>query len=188
MIYLAVALIFLFVISVPITIRINVRVNSDEGIGELAVRLFFIPIFKKRIPSRLNEYIKASENNKTEKPPSRKKKKPNGFLMSAALKLLGLIVVRDMELDSKIGTGDAAASAVICGALTVGYGHVCDFLCCEKKGEITPIYDSEALNIRFFGIFSASFADIIYVVAAAVYDRIKKSIGARKNYAKSVAE
>lgn len=189
MIYLVLAVIFLFAVSVPWTVRVNVDIDYDGGKGEIKVRLFFIPVVKKRFdPKRFFKSARDKNTEQSDNDGKGKSKMSNGFLRTAAVKLLDVTVVRDMRLDADIGLGDAAASAVVCGFLRVMYGHLCEFLCCDDKSEVVPNYGAEALNVRFSGIFSLCIADIIYVIFATVCARIAKSAGAKRKYAKSVAE
>lgn len=190
MVYLVLAIIILHIISLRLTFGAKAYVNTDKNIGVISVKLFFFPIFKKKINiKRLLNGKEVSQDNddeqKTEKSgePSRFKK----FLIDCAIEILKAVCVRTASLQAKIGTGDAAADGMAVGMLRIMYTQFCAFFGFDGDGgKIEPDYNSEILFFDFFGIFSISFADIIFAVCCVVFEKLAH-YGGRRRYA-NVAE
>lgn len=190
MILLVLAIIFLYLISLSLSVGVDVDINTDENIGKITATLFFIPIFKKRLkvdkllmretdrPEQQTENNDETGENKTT---SGFKK----FLLDCAVKILKSVRIREFDLNSKIGTGDAAADGVAVGMLRIFYTQFCMFFGRdpkELKCVIQPDYDNQILYFLFFGIFSISFADIIFAVLCAVIEKLGRR-GQRRVYA-----
>lgn len=173
MIYLCLAVIFLHIIFAPIVIGATVYFDSGLKTAELRVRLFFIPVFSKKLNyDRINEQIrslsdeKEDKDEKNEKPSERKGIK--GYLFRFALGVLKRIVIRKLDLDAEIGLGDAAVSAVAVGFLKTLYSDIRALFYSDGVENIIPNYDEEYIFIDFDGIFSVCIGDIIYAAVCAV--------------------
>lgn len=190
MIYLVIAVIFLFIISRPFTVSVAVEIDTDKKRGEVKIKLSFITLFKKRFDPR--GVISAIESEKSDKEKSDDKPEssyPSGATIEFIKQTLSRIRVRELCLNVRLGVGDAAVSAVLIGLVCIIYGQICSFLCYDGDGEITPDYNSETVIGDFSGIFSLCIADIIYAGFAALAANLKtKSAKSRKKYANVIAE
>ena len=192
MIYLVIAVIFLYLISISLAFGVDVDINTDENIGKITVAFFFIPVFKKRI--NIKKIVRQKEERQEQDDEENKddgNTSSNGFkkfLLACVINILKRVRARNVNLHAKIGTGDAAADGVAVGMLRIFYTQFCTFFNLAPDGDrciIEPEYDAEILLFLFFGIFSISFADIIIAVLCTVFERIKQS--GRRSYA-NVAE
>ena len=62
MTYLVLAVIFLHLTVMPITLRIALFVDTDKNCGKLSVQLFFVPVFVKSIDvKRLGAILRGEE-------------------------------------------------------------------------------------------------------------------------------
>ena len=184
-IYLVLAVIILYIISLPMSIGVSVLINTDENVGKIKASLFFIPVFKKKID--IKRLLKGKgiddgerdDNDKIDKPPSKLKK----FFIDCALNIIKFVCVKNASLRSKVGTGDAAADGMTVGIMRIMYTQFCAvFGFAGGEVLIEPDYDAEILLFDFFGIFSISFADIIFAVLKTAISRIGQ-YGRRRSYA-----
>lgn len=199
MIYLALAVIFLHIISLPLVMRTDVNIDSDKNIGAVTVKLFFIPLFKKRISLKLPDALdggirkESSDNNLSEKnEPPEKSGAFRKFMFELAAAAAKRVRVREMRVNAVVGTGDAAVTAMIVGSIKIAYSQVCALLgYCDFDGDHTSIradYDSESIYVDFFGIFSLCFADIIYAVIFALSKCVKRIGKKRRRYANATTD
>lgn len=195
MTYLVLAVIFLHLAVMPITLRIGLFIDTDRNEGRLSVRLFFIPVFVKNIDVKLlgavlrgEDYRLHEEASEEEKPNKKKnaKKLPNGalvrYMMRFGLNIAGRVRVRRLDVDATIGIGDAAATAVAVGAVSSLYGQMLALTdgAGASRGNIAPDYDTERIYTDIDGIISLCFADIIYAAIMAVkFDKKEKRTYAR---------
>lgn len=195
MTYLVLAVIFLHLAVMPITLRIGLFIDTDRDEGRLSVRLFFIPVFVKNIDVKLlgavlrgEDYRLHEEASEEEKPNKKKnaKKMPNGalvrYMMRFGLNIAGRVRVRRLDVDATIGIGDAAATAVAVGAVSSLYGQMLALTdgAGASRGNIAPDYDTERIYTDIDGIISLCFADIIYAAIMAVkFDKKEKRTYAR---------
>ncbi|MDE7406327.1 MAG: hypothetical protein K2M89_05600 [Clostridiales bacterium] len=185
MIYLVLAIIILYIISLPLVFNAKVDINTDLNVGKVSVKFLFIPIFRNKINIkqllRGKEQVQEEDDEQEEK--SSKPSKLKGFLKDCAIGILKAVRVRIAELKAKIGTGDAAADGMAVGMLRIMYTQFCAFFGFDGGGgTIEPEYDSEILFFDFFGIFSISFADIIFAVCCVVFEKLTY-YGRRRSYA-----
>lgn len=179
-IYLVLAIIFLYIISLPLMFGVHVDINTDLNVGKISVAFFLIPVFRKKI--NINRMISGNEavpESQKTNGQSRFKK----FLKDCGIKILQAICVKNVSLLCKIGTGDAAADGMAVGTLRIMFTQFCAFFGFNGDGGIIePDYDSEIFIFDFFGIFSISFADIIFAVCSVIVERITRN-GTRRRYA-----
>lgn len=185
MIYLVLAIIILYIISLRLALGVKVYVNTDTNIGAITVTFFFVPIFRKKVNVkrllRGKEIIQSDE--KTKKPEkSGKPSKLKKFLKDCAIGILKAVCINTAHLQARIGTGDAAADGMAVGLLRIMYAQASAFFGFDGDGEIEPDYNSEILFFDFFGIFSISFADIIFAVCCVIFDKLSH-VGGRRSYA-----
>lgn len=187
MVYLVIAVIFLHLISLPLTTRISAKADTDGNSARLVVKFLFIPVFAKTVSTgevkrrllgkeRESEVEKPDDNEKKEDSPRLKE-----LLLDFAFNCAKRIRVRDADLAAVIGTGDAAADAVAVGTLRILYKQACAYFGISSDGDIRPDYNTETLFFDFFGIFSICFADIIVALCDTVFSRVRTA--KRKNYA-----
>ena len=189
---LVLAIIFLYFISLRLSFGVDVDVDTDNNIGKIYVSFFFIPVFIKKInikkllsgrDERLPQADKEQEPEENPKDSGAFKK----FLLACAMQILKAICVRKARFNAKIGTGDAAADGMAVGILRIMYSQFCAYFGIDfDSATIAPDYNAEILLIDFFGIFSISFADIIFAVCCVVFNKIAH-FGKRRSYA-NVAE
>lgn len=189
--YLVLAIIILYLISLRLSFCVKVDVDTDKNIGKICVTFFFIPIFSKSIDlKRLLDRRKEQSQDEKKQEQNEKKKESSGFkklLTACAIKILKAVCVRDAYLQAKIGTGDAAADGMAVGILRIMYLQFCAFFGIDDDNAmIEPEYNGEILLFDFFGIFSISFADIIFAVCCVILGKITRR-GERRSYA-NVAE
>lgn len=199
MLYLALTVISLHLLVLPIVFGADIFVDSDKRTGKITFRLFGIPVFIKRLDYealRKRLFDHEEETDSDPKPESDNgksnglKSKFKAFLVKVAIEILKLICVVNMDLNAKIGAGDAAITAVTVGGMQIAYSQVCAFIGyrdCDLS-KIKPDYNSECINIAFVGIFSLNFADIIYALCAVISKKIFQSISKRRTYANTVAK
>lgn len=189
MIYLVLAIIILYIISLPLVFDVKVDVNTDLNVGKISVTFMFIPVFRKKIDIKriLNGKDVSQEDSDKEENEKSGERGFKKFLTDCALKILRFVCVKNVSLYSKIGTGDAAADGMAVGSLRIMYTQFCAFFGFNGDGGIIePDYDAEVIIFDFFGIFSISFADIIIAVLSVVAERFAR-FGRRRRYA-NVAE
>lgn len=186
MVYLVVAVIFLHIVSLPLVLKVKIYVDTDNNVGNVRVKLFFVTVFSKAIDIDLIKHRLFDGQYNIEQSNSKESGKKSSafkaFIMDCALSVARRIRVRDMCVDGKIGSGDAAADAILAGMANVAYGNVCAFFCHDFDGSFTPVYGNELLFFDFFGIFSLCFADIIVAVCGVLLNRLSH-IGKRRSYA-----
>lgn len=195
MVYLVLAIIILHIISLPLIFSVKVDINTDLNVGKISVKFLFIPIFRKKINIKrllngnedINDEKAKEENDKSDESSRFKSFLFKSFLKDCALGILKAVCIRTASLQAKIGTGDAAADGMAVGMLRIMYTQFCAFFGFNGDGgAIEPYYDSEILFFDFFGIFSISFADIIFAVCCVVFEKLAH-VGGRRRYA-NVAE
>lgn len=189
MIYLVLAVFILHIISAPILVSVDVKVDTDSNDGNIVVRVMLIPVFKKRINTnavkdKLSGQSPDSGDDKEKKQPSNGKK---SFLIECAKNIVTRVRVRSSDLEIRLGTGDAAADGMAVGMLKIMYLQACAFFGFGGNADaIIPDFDNTVLVLSFFGIFSLCIADIIIAVCTAFLDKIKRGVK-RRGYA-NVAE
>ncbi|MBD5132322.1 MAG: hypothetical protein HDT28_07045 [Clostridiales bacterium] len=191
MIYLVVAVLFLHLISLPLVVTMNVDIDYDNDYGLIKFKLWFFTVYKKSVnigavKQKLEGIVVGDESKKTqEEEKSGIKPATKRFLVSLSKRMIERVRVRDLDLDLRLGTGDAAVSAFIVGMLKISFESACAIFGIDKeKAVFKPIYDNEYIFLEFFGIFSLSFADIIYAVCATLIGLIPQ----RRSYANTVTE
>lgn len=197
MIYTVLAVIFLHICVLPITVRTSVSVDTDKGRIAVAFKLLFIPVFVKNVQIKSdgtdsNEKIEDDRKSESEKSEHDEKQKSAvkrafaAYLKNFALSVAGRIRVRQMDLTAAIGTGDAAVTATAVGMIKIAYSQACAFLGYAGNSDgIRPDYQSEYIFMDFYGIFSLCLADIIYAANAAIEKTVRR--GKRKNRRKAYA-
>ena len=184
MIYLVLAIIILHIISLPLMFGVNVDVNTDINVGKISISFMFIPVFRKKI--NIKRLLSGQDIDREDKEESKNNGENKGFkkfLTDCAIKILKFVCVKSVSLYSKIGTGDAAADGMAVGMLRIMYTQFCAFFGFNGDGgKIEPEYNAEVIVFDFFGIFSISFADIIFAVLCAVAERFARLTTARRNY------
>ncbi|MCH5165781.1 MAG: DUF2953 domain-containing protein [Clostridiales bacterium] len=199
MLYLVFAVLGLHIISMPIALGVTVFVDTDENIGKLKVCIYGLPIFIKklnleRLKARIldNEGQKGDDDTESEQNDDKEPQKFGAFkrfLLDCVIRIVKRIRVRNSELSARLGTGDAAVTAMTVGSFRVAYSQVCAFFGISQScGKIEPDYDTECIKFDYFGIFSLCFADIIVAVSAAVIDVLIKHTKKRRSYANITAE
>lgn len=191
MTYLALAVIFLHLAVMPITLRIGLFIDTDRDEGRLSVRLFFIPVFVKNIDlKRLGAVLRGEDYRLREDAPAEEKPQKKakgkgrafdgalfGYLLRFCTELVKRVRVRRLDVDAAIGIGDAAATAVAVGAVSSFYGQILALTdgAGASRGNIAPDYDTERIYTDTNGIISLCFADIIYAAVKAVkFDKKEK--------------
>lgn len=184
MLYLVLAVFFLHILVLPMVFSAKIDVDSDISHGKIVVKLYFIPIFVKKLHfDTLNDILngvpvevdndKEAENQK--KSPSKFKSALKRFFIAVAIRIAKRVRVRELELNAKIGTGDAAATAVTVSSALVAYCQACALLGVSiSEGAITPDYDRSLLFIKFYGIISLCIADIIYAVLSQILSKFAR--------------
>lgn len=201
MIYLVIVVFVLHTISLPLVISVVADVDTDADHAKITVRFMFVPVFIKNIDvkaikSKLNSayrYDDTVENEKQEQSSGTNAPTMNGklkkFSVALAMRILGRIRVRALECTAKIGTGDAAASAMTAGSIKIAFLQACAFFGFDGKNiQITPDYNDECLFLDFFGIISLCFADIIFAICTILFDIGRKRAGKRSYYANTATE
>lgn len=189
MVYLVIAVIFLHMISLPLTTRISAKADTNRNTARLTVKFLLIPVFAKTVSfETIKKRIFGEEfkNEPTERDDDKEKDDKNSsrlkkFMLEFLLRAAKRVRVRDADLAAVIGTGDAAADAVAVGTLRILYKQACAYSGIDSDGDIRPDYNTETLFFDFFGIFSICFADIIVALCGTLFSRLR--IGGRKNYA-----
>lgn len=194
MLYLALTVIFLHIISLPLVFDLSVEIDTDSGAGNIRLRLYFIPIFVKRINvDKIAEKfsVKRAESEKPQEADRKKDRKDKkgafkSFLVDCAKAIVLRVRFRSVDIDGVIGSGDAATDAVSAGVFNIAYGQICALFGIEKTGGISPAYGVERILFDFFGIFSLCFADIIVAVCGVAFKRASR--GAKRRYYANASE
>lgn len=179
MTYLAVAVIVLYLISLPIVFDVSANVDTEKNIGSVCIKLLFIPVFIKKIDVFVlkERILRGDLQEQIESPPSTQKRSRIGaFFFAVAIKTAKAIKVDYAHLYARVGTGDAAADAIIVGTLKIAIEQLCASIgYVGNEFSIVPDYRSEMIRLDFLGIFSISFADIIVAVCRAAQCKISVS-------------
>ncbi len=198
MTYLVLAVIFLHLTVMPITLCIALFVDTDKNCGKLSVRLFFVPVFVKSIDvKRLGAILRGEElgdggakDDRKDRNAKKSGKKPAPispivkYLLRFAWETAKRVRVRRLDTDAIIGIGDAAATAV--GTLSSFYGQLLAVTDSAEvsRGGISPDYDTERIYTDIDGIISLCFADIIYAAIKA----LKFNKRENKTYARYISD
>ncbi len=193
MIYLVLAVIFLHLCVLPITMRAHVNVDSDKGRITVVLKLFFVPVFKKsvNIEADARDGEKIEDNERAESDDGARstrgfKRALIEYAKNFAVVAAKRVRVRQMDLTAAIGAGDAAVTATAVGMLKIAYSQACAFLNYIGDSDgIRPDYQSEYIFVDFSGIFSLCLADIIYAANAAAVKTVRR--GDSKNRRKAYA-
>lgn len=184
-IVIAAVILYFLVFRIPIGARFFA--DGDKEFGEIKASLFFIPVFRKK--KDIGEFkrwlyygdeqseARQTDNEKEER--GEKKGAPVGFSVRFSLALLKRVAVHDIYFAARIGTGDAASSALSVGALRVAFGQFCRLVDHGGRADIQPDYREEALFFDFDGIFSLSFADITVALCVAAVNTLRSKRGRR---------
>lgn len=192
-IYTVLAVIFLHICVLPITVRISAKIDSDKGRVTFTAKLFFIPIFSKSASidsdnggNGADAWGDGEESGEGDKSSHGIKRIFTEYLKNFALTVVKRVRVREMDLTAAIGAGDAAVTATAVGMLKIAYTQACALLnYAGDCGGIRPDYQSEYIFVDYFGIFSLCFADIIYAANAAIVKTVRR--GDSKNRRKAHA-
>ncbi|MCH5163020.1 MAG: hypothetical protein J1G38_05980 [Clostridiales bacterium] len=182
MLYLVLTVFLLHLSVVPLVISIKIDIDSDVPVGKITVKLFFIPVFVKKLHfegfqdavngTPIQNEEKDEQEEHKQKKPSKFKKAIKDFLVKVAVRIAKRIRVREADLQSTIGTGDAAATAVSVSSALILYCQACAFLgLAPQDGAIRPDYERAKLFVKFYGIISLCFADIIYAVLSQILSK-----------------
>ncbi len=120
MTYLVLAVIFLHLTVMPITLCIALFVDTDKNCGKLSVRLFFVPVFVKSIDvKRLGAILRGEElgdggakDDRKDRNAKKSGKKPAPispivkYLLRFAWETAKRVRVRRLDTDAIIGIGD----------------------------------------------------------------------------------
>ncbi len=196
MTYLVLAVIFLHLTVMPITLCIALFVDTDKNCGKLSVRLFFVPVFVKSIDvKRLGAILRGEElgdggakDDRKDRNAKKSGKKPAPispivkYLLRFAWETAKRVRVRRLDTDAIIGIGDAAAV----GTLSSFYGQLLAVTDSAEvsRGGISPDYDTERIYTDIDGIISLCFADIIYAAIKA----LKFNKRENKTYARYISD
>ncbi len=199
MTYLVLAVIFLHLTVMPITLCIALFVDTDKNCGKLSVRLFFVPVFVKSIDvKRLGAILRGEElgdggakDDRKDRNAKKSGKKPAPispivkYLLRFAWETAKRVRVRRLDTDAIIGIGEAA-TAVAVGTLSSFYGQLLAVTDSAEvsRGGISPDYDTERIYTDIDGIISLCFADIIYAAIKA----LKFNKRENKTYARYISD
>ncbi len=197
MTYLVLAVIFLHLTVMPITLCIALFVDTDKNCGKLSVRLFFVPVFVKSIDvKRLGAILRGEElgdggakDDRKDRNAKKSGKKPAPispivkYLLRFAWETAKRVRVRRLDTDAIIGIGDAAVAV---GTLSSFYGQLLAVTDSAEvsRGGISPDYDTERIYTDIDGIISLCFADIIYAAIKA----LKFNKRENKTYARYISD
>ncbi len=183
MLYVVLAVLSLHIISLPIIVGVRVFADTDNDKGRIVVKLFFIPVYVKRIDiAEIRSILRGDEDVPVKIKDTREKKKKRSafkkallsYIKRVAFTAVKLVRVSAFDVDAVIGTGDAAATAFTVSSALITYGQACAFFGLNAAGgDIRPDYDRARLLTTFFGIFSLEIADIIYAVIAGLFKPVK---------------
>ncbi|MCH5157701.1 MAG: DUF2953 domain-containing protein [Clostridiales bacterium] len=171
MVYIVLAVLFLHISVMRIVIRLEAVFDSDEKYTFITVKLFFITVFKY-IPT-YNRVVDTATDVK--KSAEKIKGRLLNYIARAVMALLKRIEVRSLGLRCRVGTGDAASTALVYGSIHSAFDATCSFFDCQKYSEVVPEYDRATLYLDFGGIISLCLADIIYAALSALRVRKKTS-------------
>ncbi len=188
MTYLVLAVIFLHLCVLTITMRAHVNVDSDKGRITVVFKLFFVPVFKKsvNIEAGARDGEKIEDNERAESDDGARstrgfKRALIEYAKNFAVVAAKRVRVRQMDLTAAI-----AVTATAVGMLKIAYSQACAFLNYIGDSDgIRPDYQSEYIFVDFSGIFSLCLADIIYAANAAAVKTVRR--GDSKNRRKAYA-
>lgn len=169
MIYIVFAVLFLHIISVPISVEIKIYVDSDENLGYFVAKILFFTVIRKKIHI---EKIKRLVSFDLERHDNSAQENSNGKAIDNIFfsRLLSRICVRSAKVSSRIGTGDAAIDGMAVGALRIMCSQICAyFMFGGAEAEIEPAYGTEIVFFDANGIFTVCIADIIYAACCVVF-------------------
>lgn len=189
---MVIAVLSLHLLALPLCFSVLLDLDSDKKTGRLKVMFYFLPVFVKKLDlDKISEKLdtksaekkdEADKEKDKDKKPSGSKRRVTAFLLKIGIELVKRIRVRDIELDSVIGTGDAAATAYAVGSLKIALSQICAYFGVPDKGSIMPDYDATKLFIFFSGIFSLCLGDIIYAVCSVILSNITVRGRIRRDY------
>lgn len=198
MIYLVIAVFVLHAISLPLVVSGVADIDTDADHAKITVKFMFVPVFIKNIDvksikNKLSGVHYENAEDEKQEQPSEKQSDSSGrlkrFLIALVMRILVRIRLRALECKARIGTGDAASSAMTAGSIKIALLQACAFFGTDGKNiEIAPDYNDECLFLDFFGIISLCFADIIFAICATILDTVRKRAGKRSYYANTVTE
>ena len=147
-----------------LTLVIRVRATCSDEFLQIKAKLFFIPVFVKKI--EFSKLIRQESDGDDEKNEDKKAKPPSAATLGIIKRIASRIVAQRFDLGGSLGLSDAAATAYAAGTIGIVYTQSCTFLCYDRLSGsgITPVYDDPQVDLTFDGIFCISFADIIVAV------------------------
>lgn len=182
---LGTSLIILYLMSLPIRVKIKGGANIDMGVGHISISVFYIPLL------RATGLIETRSLLSSDLIIMRKKKKQelhldiNEFSFKKALEIIknidlsiiGNLDVKDIYLDVQYGNENAFTTTMLLGWAKVLIYSLLSVIKCNQPIEITeqfmPVYNMRTFKLEFHGIFSLSIADIIYGYIMGKLKKIK---------------
>jgi len=187
LLFLGISTVFLYILSVPLRVKVKGGVDFDDGQGGLSATLFGITVFRLE-----GEFDKSDGGLLIF---NRKKKrdykfKPNqkgavGFMRMMKnfdYALIGNLNIRRISLRIRYGHagGDAFKSVMYMGAARMVFYSAISVLkskqYVEVAEDIVPVFGQKTFAVELYGIFSLSLADIIYGFCAIKIRKFKRRI------------
>lgn len=185
--YLVFAVLFFHILVVAQLFNVKLYVDSDSKNGEIAIKLFFVPLFVKKFNVDIDNLFKLDEtktDNKTKD--KRQNIKSKKKMLKFVFELIKRIRVRYFFIDARIGLGEPHYTAFIVGFINIILSQVCNYLSIQRNGEVVPFYDYLHIDLYVNSIFSLCLGDIIYIVIKRVFCGIFKRKKRRKIYGNNV--
>jgi len=160
-------LLFLLPVVALLLVKIKFKITSVEnrtGFFTLEVYLLFIRVYKAVFYIHFRHYVRL-EIIKVKRRGFKKTYSQSSGRNERTIAVFRLIKsgdVQEFNLCLRVGTGDAAFTAILCGILSSAIQSVCRITGLPtEKVEVRPNFINFALEIFLIGIFRFSFADII---------------------------
>jgi hypothetical protein len=168
------SLVALYLISLPIRVKIKGGANMDMGVGHISVSVFYIPLL------RATGLIEARSFLSSDLIVMQKKKKKefhldiNEFSVKKAIEMLKTVDlsflsnldVKDIYINVQYGNENAFTTTLLLGWSKVLVYSLLSVVKCNQKIQISerfvPVYNMRTFKLEIHGIFSLSAADIIY--------------------------
>lgn len=166
--WLIIVVFFLIMLIIPFFCKIHFSYDLLNNLGAISLYVFFIKIFAFKYKFKGKDIILISRKNRKEIETTLSKKQVR-FFEQLTIQLKQKIVIRKLDVYSRIGVEDAMGSALLSGLFTSLTSIILAYIKNVKRSAIVgiksePDYNGKSLIFSIYGSIKITIFDIIYSI------------------------
>ena len=171
--WLIIVLFFIFLLIFPMLFKFNIVYEPFENSGVVVLSFFFFDVYNFTFEIKSNSIVIRTKKTRKQieynfSDPALK------FYEQFSLELKEKIRIKRFDINSVIGTKDAAQTGLIAGIMSIIYHALASYIYNIKVSTKVTIdeeivYNQEVFKLRLFGKISISLFDILFCFITSLF-------------------